>query len=119
MIGERNDVTRISRADGTSVVLRPVAESMQDPPRNLLTLDGDHVFFHEGRSLLRMNKDGSNLLEIASGTEADWVVPMTLGIGDQHAYFERITKLYTQRTNADGNLGFDSTYLGSLQRAPR
>lgn len=122
LVGDQNEVVKISRADGTRVVLRPASAGLQDSPRTFLTLGGDHVYFHESHSLMRMNKDGSHLLAVAAEAKAeeDWVPPMTIGIGDGHVYFERLTRGYATKTSADGSVDYRSmTSFGSIHRAPR
>jgi hypothetical protein len=106
-IGEENEVRSIPRDGGVPVVLRASSHDPQEASRLLLTLDGDRVYFHEGYSLLRAQKDGTGLVVLAEGNADDWVAPMTLGIAEHHVYFERMTRTY------------ENKYQGALYRAAR
>ncbi len=106
-VGAENDIRRVSRAGGDPVVLRASSHSPSEPVRMHVTLDGDEVYFHEGYSLVRMKKDGSDVTVVAAGNTEDWVLPMTLGIADHHVYFERMTR------------GQETSWMGSLFRAPK
>jgi hypothetical protein len=109
-VSPRNEVRKLSRATGEDVVLRETSSSPRERPRLMLTVDGDHLYFHEGYSLMRIEKDGTGVIELAAGTEDDWVLPMALGIGDEHVYFERMTeKVETGERKR----------LGSLRRVAR
>jgi hypothetical protein len=116
-IGAENDVRRVSRRGGDPVVLRASSHSPSEPTRLKVTLDGNHVYFHEGYSLVRMNKDGSDVTVVAEGGEDDWVLPMTLGIADRHIYFERMTR--GDGTPTPGAPSSEPSWMGSLFRAPR
>jgi hypothetical protein len=117
-INERNEVRRLSRATGETIVIRTATDDPRQPARTMLTLDGDRVYFHDGYSLMRMNKDGTDLIELAAGREGDWVLPMTLGIGDHHLYFERLTSTQIATPSAQGTI-YENTMVGSLFRTAR
>ena len=108
-IGPRNDVLRIPRGGGEPLVLRASSNDPREPARMTVTLDGEHVYFDEGYSLMRVNKDGSGLITLSAGDDGSWVLPMTLGIGDDHVYFEGMT----------GSTSGDAKLLGALYRTAR
>jgi hypothetical protein len=117
-INDRYEVRRLSRATGETVVIRTATTDPNQPLRRMLTLDGDRVYFHEGSSLMRMNKDGTDLIELAAGRDGDSVLPITLGIGDHHLYFERLTSTPTATPSEQGTT-YRNTTVGSLFRTAR
>jgi hypothetical protein len=114
-----NDVRSMPRDGGVPIVLRASSHDGREPTRMMVTLDGDHVFFHEGYSLLRMQKDGSGSVVLAEGNQADWIIPMTLGIADHHVYFERMTETLSEKRRDDGSTSFERTFQGALYRTAR
>jgi hypothetical protein len=118
-IGEENDVRSIPRDGGMPLVLRASSHDGREPARTMLTLDGDHVFFHEGYSLLRVQKHGSDVVVLAEGNEAEWVLPMTLGIAEHHVYFERITETHNATRSDSGSVSVERTRQGALYRTAR
>ncbi len=118
-VGVENDVRRLARDGGEPLVLRATSHSPSEPPRMRLTVDGEYVYFHEGYSLMRVKKDGSDLIELAAGKQGDWVLPMTLGIAEHHVYFQRMTMSSIVKPNDNGSSTLERTHLGSIYRTAR
>jgi len=111
-----NALVKVPRMGGPTVTLRASSGTPDEPTRLLAALDGDFVYFNESYTLKRMRKDGRDLIDFATGNSDDWVMPMVVGIGAEHIYFERITKA-PPGTDPETGEQYNPAFMGTMRRA--
>lgn len=114
----KNAIVKVPRAGGPPVTLRASSGLGSEPTRLVSGVDERHVYFQEGRSMLRVAKGGGDAEVVAAGTELDWILPGFLPLAAEHVYFQRVTERPSAGTLAPERAG-QPTYHGALFRVRR